>query len=139
MVRAPKSRISSGYIHNLHDCGALQMKYGILENGPPKLALDGIIDPSILEEYAACVHSCTVNMLIGRYCQYKTSDKGEFLVPSEEQQALDVQAALSRLPKLGFVGLTDNWDLSICLWHAKFGGECLPVEFQNLRKARVEY
>ena len=73
------------------------------------------------------------NMLIGHRCAYHGGE------PSEEQQSLDREAALARLPKLGFVGLTDQWDLSVCLWHAKFGGECLPAEFKNVRPARTQY
>jgi hypothetical protein len=137
MVRSPKSRMSSAYIHNLHDCGPLQRKYDMLENAPPKLALDGKIETDILAEYATCVHSCTVNMIIGHGCEYEKNKAIE--VPSKEQQALDVQTALERLRKFGFVGLTDQWDLSICLWHAKFGGECLAAEFTNLHEARVQY
>jgi hypothetical protein len=137
MVRAPKSRISSGYIHNFHDCGPLQTKYNLLENAPPAFALDGNIEPDTLEEYAICVQSCTVNMLTGRHCAYARKDAIE--VPSEEERASDVKTAISRLRKFGFVGLTDQWDLSICLWHAKFGGECIAAEFENLHEARVQY
>merc|ERR1719343_1103894 len=32
-----------------------------------------------------------------------------------------------------FVGLTDEWDLSVCLLHAVFGGECLSSDFYNSR------
>merc|ERR1719281_1303106 len=137
MVRAPKSRISSGYIHNFHDCYPLQKKYNLEENAHPAFALDGNIESDILEEYAICVQSCTVNMLIGRGCEYARKDEIE--VPSDEERASDAQTAISRLRKFGFVGLTDQWDLSICLWHAKFGGECLAAEFTNLHQARVEY
>jgi hypothetical protein len=31
-----------------------------------------------------------------------------------------------------FVGLTDQWDLSMCLVHAMFGGECTATDFANL-------
>jgi len=133
MVREPNARISSGYMHNLHDCFPLQKKYNIKHQDAQPWQPDGELDPSILEEYARCVHSCMTNMLIGHSCAYY---RGE---PSEEQQSLDREAALARLPKLGFVGLTDQWDLSVCLWHAKFGGECLPAEFRNVRPARTQY
>eukprot|EP00440_Ansanella_granifera_P076703 gb/GFBE01083230.1/.p1 GENE.gb/GFBE01083230.1/~~gb/GFBE01083230.1/.p1 ORF type:complete len:327 (+),score=61.16 gb/GFBE01083230.1/:1-981(+) len=32
-----------------------------------------------------------------------------------------------------FVGITEQWDLSICLLHAQFGGECSAKEFENIR------
>ena len=133
MIREPKARISSGYIHNLHDCTPLQEKYNIKDQDGRHWQPKGAVDPAILGEYATCVHSCMTNMLIGRDCAY---NHGE---PSEEQQALDREEALARLPKLGFVGLTDQWDLSMCLWHAKFGGECLPAEFTNVRPAWAQY
>ena len=40
--------------------------------------------------------------------------------------------ALKRLDtEFAYVGLTDEWALSICLFHAKFGGACLAHEFLN--------
>ena len=42
--------------------------------------------------------------------------------------------ALQRMHEgFAFVGLTDEWALSICLLHAKLGGRCLAVEFENSR------
>ena len=32
-----------------------------------------------------------------------------------------------------FVGLTEQWDLSICLFHKMFGGVCHPFEFEDMR------
>lgn len=133
MFRPPQSRISSGYIHNLHDCYALQKKYKIKHQDAAPWQPDGEVDPAILKEYAKCVNSCMTNILVGRGC----ANNGE--APSAKQQASDRRKALERLPKLGFVGLTAHWDLSICLWHAKFGGECLPAEFANVRPARAQY
>merc|ERR1719346_762493 len=45
----------------------------------------------------------------------------------------DTRTALDRLDGFKFVGLTEQWDLSICLFHAMFGGECLQNEFRNMR------
>ena len=46
----------------------------------------------------------------------------------------DVDLAIRRMTDgFAFVGLTDQWALSICLFHAKFGGSCLSVEFENSR------
>jgi hypothetical protein len=41
--------------------------------------------------------------------------------------------ALHNLEGFKFVGLQEHYDLTICLFHAMFGGECLPVEFANMR------
>lgn len=45
----------------------------------------------------------------------------------------DVDKAVDRLSGFAFVGLTDLYDLSVCLFHAMHGGRCLPVEFTNTR------
>lgn len=45
------------------------------------------------------------------------------------------QLALERLDGFAFVGLLDYFDLSLCLFHAMFGGECRAVEFMNTRKS----
>lgn len=45
----------------------------------------------------------------------------------------DLPKALDRLRGFKFIGLTDEWNLSICLFHAMFGGECLPKEFEDMR------
>ena len=45
----------------------------------------------------------------------------------------DVGLALRRLKDFAYVGLTEEWSLSICLFHLKFHGECLQAEFENSR------
>jgi hypothetical protein len=131
MVRPPKARISSGYLHNLHDCAPLQHKYDVASQNGKRWKPDGEIDPTIFKEYSACVDSCMTNMLVGHTCGYQ--GKGS--------KPVYLRKALERLPQLGFVGLTDHWELSMCLWHAKFGGECLAAEFANVRPGphRAEY
>jgi len=41
--------------------------------------------------------------------------------------------ALKALASFAFVGITDEWERSICLFHVRFGGPCLHVEFDNTR------
>eukprot|EP00435_Cladocopium_sp_Y103_P070600 s76_g35.t1 len=46
----------------------------------------------------------------------------------------DVSMALERLREgFAFVGLQEEWSLSICLLHAKFGGPCRKIEFLDTR------
>jgi len=83
------------------------------------------INPDVIPllEYAKCVGNCETNMLTGQNCGY--------------QGKPDTQAALDIVPSLGFIGLTHEWDLSMCLFHAMFGGPCLAAEFSNLRPGPV--
>lgn len=46
----------------------------------------------------------------------------------------DVPVALQRLREgFAFVGLQEEWDLSVCLFHTKFGGPCRNLEFLDTR------
>jgi hypothetical protein len=44
-----------------------------------------------------------------------------------------MESALERLRAFAFIGLTEHWAASICLFHAKLGGPCRAVEFENSR------
>jgi hypothetical protein len=124
MLRNPKQRIISGYLHSLHDCPALQKKYNIVEN-PPRPPLGSSTPIAwLFKEYMQCVQSCTINMLNHRFCGQNADDGTN----ADRDNAVDV------VNKMGFVGLTEHWELSICLWHAMFGGECLDAEFVNLHR-----
>ena len=49
----------------------------------------------------------------------------------------DVSKAVQRLEEgFAFVGLQEEWELSICLFHAKFGGKCLAVDFDDTRPSK---
>ena len=66
----------------------------------------------------------------------RRSKKGLLAVPCKEVSRPDLPLALERLSQLAFVGLTDYWHRSICLFHLKFGTPCLPVELRNMRPTR---
>jgi len=49
----------------------------------------------------------------------------------------NIEKALARLHDgFAFVGITEMYDLSVCLFHAMFGGACHPSEFSNVRLGR---
>jgi hypothetical protein len=52
---------------------------------------------------------------------------------SRPRWALDANAACWRLSNFAWVGITDFWATSICLFHARFGGEAAEVDLQNIR------
>merc|ERR1719401_2951846 len=110
MIRQPEQRMISSYEHNLHDW---PRSFG-LPNGS-------------LAEYAQVVQGCTVRMLSHEY------DEASFCGEMSQLTTEDVELAKSRLEKFAFVGLTDEWDLSICLWRAMFGGLCYGADFGDTR------
>ena len=46
----------------------------------------------------------------------------------EQAPVPNVPLAIERLDGFAFVGLEEEWSLSICLFHLMLGGECLAVE-----------
>jgi hypothetical protein len=135
MVRDPSQRVLSGYYHDLHDCWDLRRKHGCKVSDSGHYTCDGDIEmddgrvlrnPDVISpvEYGKCVENCTSNMLTGRFC----GDSGP----------ADVQRAMSVIDQLGFVGLADEWALSLCLWHKRFGGQLLPAELMSMRPEEVD-
>ena len=48
----------------------------------------------------------------------------------------DLALAIRRLEAFRFIGLVEEYALSVCLFHAMLGGPCLPVEFVNMRPGK---
>lgn len=104
MFRQPEQRIVSGFFHNLHDVD--------------EKSLD-------LPSYSRKISGCSVRMINGYSCGNKEGIK------MTEQL---VETALDRLEDgFAFVGLTEEWALSVCLFHKMFGGTPHKREFQNVR------
>lgn len=88
------------------------------------------IDPL---EYGKSILGVATKMLAGQAygleCTWPHRFRCNQVVP-------DTDTAIARLKAFKFVGLTDEYDLSICLFHAMLGSECLPVEFANIRPSK---
>ena len=79
-------------------------------------------------DYAQRVLGSAVMMLSGQRYGLDCLQQGRPCPKLEPNTAL----ALQRLDSdFAFVGLTEEWATSICLFHAVFGGECLSHEFTN--------
>ena len=72
--------------------------------------------------HAPGVGGCQAKMLLGHACFADVALDGE-----------ELQHAVSIVDQLAFVGLTDDWDRSLCLWHAKFGSALHSIERLNTR------
>jgi len=95
-----------------------------------------------VQQYARWVRVNVVKMISGKggwdpiLCEfsYKCQRKESKRCPSCTFSAKPfVHHALHRLRKFAFVGITEHFDLSVCLFHAMFGGNCRKVEFLNMR------
>eukprot|EP00971_Amphidinium_carterae_P132714 2628606-Amphidinium_carterae.2 len=119
MVLDPRQRAVSGWHNQKHSCMRAENQ----------------------TDYLTCVSACHMQMILGTLCGSrkpgaKTTAEHD-LIGLQEDEA--VAAATARLRHFAFVGLTEQWDMSVCvcLFHAIFaGGECVSVEF---KRGRVGY
>ena len=77
--------------------------------------------------FAKRVEGLAVKMVAGQETfPYKQCCCNTKIIPN-------TQLAIRRLSKFRFVGLVEEYALSVCLFHAMLGGDCLTVEFVNMR------
>jgi hypothetical protein len=112
MFRQPEQRIMSGFYNDFH-------------------SYDSTLPEPTALVYAQYIQGCQTKML-ARHMDLDTPitvcANGD--APTEQETAL----AVTRLQEgIAFVGITDEWDLSVCLFHAKFGGACKATDFVNSR------
>mmetsp|Transcript_2049 Transcript_2049/g.3818 ORF Transcript_2049/g.3818 Transcript_2049/m.3818 type:complete len:274 (+) Transcript_2049:263-1084(+) len=121
MFRQPESRMVSAFNHMANGEGDI-LRFAKYTRGTVTKMLSGYHGPQCSFEYTPLYlksdECSTVNC-------YKCVVSAETELP----------AALRRLQTgFAFVGITEYFSLSICLFHAMFGGQCLPAEFANMRK-----
>jgi len=119
MLRQPEQRIISAWYYNQHS-----WPYWLYK----RWATD-------LLEFAQVLSGCAVRMLTRDGIGEK---EGQFSPTPcggpEPATAAEVVLAKQRLREgFVFVGLTEEWDMSICLLHAAFGGDCRASDFANDR------
>jgi len=87
-----------------------------------------------LPEYAKATEGCTTKMLTGMECaEYTHGAVPEGLIAMNQSMVTD---AISRIDDgFSFVGLQEEWGISVCLFHRMFGGSCHSREFVNTRPA----
>jgi len=65
-------------------------------------------------------------MLAGHYCAEQGVEMTSSLIKLAEDRLIN---------DFAFVGLTEQWDESICLFHQMLGGVAREVEFENVRQS----
>eukprot|EP00049_Salpingoeca_infusionum_P008455 m.139582 g.139582 ORF g.139582 m.139582 type:complete len:481 (-) comp14018_c0_seq2:321-1763(-) len=114
MFRDPRRRLLSAFNHGRHAFGMSAEQRELL-----------VKTTHTLEAYAVFpgIQSCQTKMLLGLTC-------GHYVKLTEEDFDKATQLAATTL---GFIGIVEYWDLSVCLFHAKFGSVLDSTELQNLR------
>lgn len=121
--RRPSARMVSAYYDGLHASGIGAKGYTALST---KCKGQG---PKCFAEYPG-IAGCATRMLTGKTCAVDVSKEGEV------DQAR-VQEAIQMLEHMPFVGLTEEWDESVCLFHLMFGGKVYRAEFKNYHSSAI--
>lgn len=82
-----------------------------------------VLDPHCFVQYPG-IRGCQARMLTGGMCADDNAAKGAPF-------PVNVQSALAVVQRLGFIGLTEEWNDSVCLFHKMFGGDVRQEEFKN--------
>lgn len=120
MLRRPRDRIVSGFLHDFHDCKDTPVPIKREGLGPPtdnshvyqQLFQNKQNLSNALVQYFDCVEGCSVKQLTGRNC-------GSLPRPA----ANDINRAAKMLNNFGFIGITEEWEKTVDLWSKMFGGE----------------
>merc|ERR1719245_3013107 len=127
MLRQPEQRMLSAY----HSGVTQPSVPGTWPHSRPHARVGR--HPKNILEYAEQQQGCQVKVLTGNLITNHLWP--EACYSTKPPSTKDVATAKRMLhDDMAFVGLTDEWDLSVCLFHAMFGGICHPEEFQSMRK-----
>lgn len=119
LFRNPVQRMLSGLrtYHSHPECG----------NADCRKDVQAKIQP---EDYANAVRGCQIKMLT-RDTNHKNFSGHPCGGPTPT--VFEYRRAVALLPKFQFVGITDEWMLTVCLWHHMFSS---PKAFSSCRLSR---
>jgi len=120
MFRDPFDRLVSGFNYNRHMDGKPKAERQLIGK-----AVKGKSRELQFQMYVKFgdLLGCQTKMVVGHRCA------SEYILTNA-----DLQKAKRRIEKMRFIGITDEWNRSICLFHKQFGGNIYDVEFQNKRE-----
>ena len=117
MFRRPSQRLISAYLDNLHAWGLAHSERASLKARAPTIAA--------FARYPG-IAGCSAKMLAGYHCAARV-DLSDGLV-------LGTALSVLRSKRFAFIGLTEEWTSSVCLFHRMLPGTPLPMiaEFRQL-------
>ncbi|CAJ1352311.1 unnamed protein product [Effrenium voratum] len=128
MFRRPSQRVISAFFDTLHATGMTEDEYTALMQacGP-----EGNNTASCYARYPG-IAGCMSRMLTGETCAQSGVDSANF-----DSGKAKIPEALQMLQEMTFVGLTEYWDLSICLFHRMFGGNVSVSQLVDFHQGAV--
>ena len=128
-VRSPKTRIASGYHFLISDV------WKQVSNNATEVDICSFARNST---FATIALGTQVKMIAGE----PTVPETRFLLGRSQWEFTNtkpatievIDRACTRLNSFAFVGITEFWTASICLFHKKFGGDASPVEQVNVHR-----
>lgn len=117
MVRNPKSRLASGF--------HFRTRYQQLAATPQEMC--SLINNST---YAHSSRGAQVKIILGTH---KFVDRHFHFASPEPPTLYEAQEACDRMSKFAFVGITDFWHATVCLFHREHGGQVHSSELVNVR------
>jgi hypothetical protein len=136
--RDPIARVASGFVHGLHDCSQVSRVMGMTTTSACNAFTNNNTSTRQLEkaklgvlQYAKCVRGCQGRMVTGANCASGLRNS-----PRAEEVAARAREAVVKLQNFAFVGLTERWEASRCVFKRDFprpSGRGYPEEAINMR------
>tara|TARA_R110002050_G_scaffold189194_1_gene323812 strand:- start:160 stop:924 length:765 start_codon:yes stop_codon:yes gene_type:complete len=121
-IRSPRHRLLSQFF------GVQGDQYKLLNSSFSQLSVREKNDAILAFANKYHYQGCQTKMVLGVRCQDP--------VGPEKLRILD---ACKRVNNFAFVGITDQWEASVCLFHHLFGGNFGQEEGKNMRKTLFPY
>ena len=134
MIRDPGRRIVSAFTNHLHAFGlGKERTEAMHQKVDAILAADkngkGQLEAIQTFQNWPGVQGCSVKMLTGAGCATNKEPKGGY---RWKQRVINATNRLLDLSQTAFFGITDLYNVSICLFHAMLGGDLWDVELHNV-------
>ena len=132
MLRHPRQRLISAFLHDLHDCTdqlivSERARIFAAGNNSHAVYLELVRNRDTVALYTRCVQGRAVHMFNG-----KPGNGGNFQTPTR----VEVEKAKVMLARAAFVGIIERWKESVCLYQSRFGGEVSDVMFRVGRASK---
>jgi hypothetical protein len=95
---------------------------------------DGATYVGSLRNYAEMFAGCAVRQLTKDFVQTCGKLENQIATDKLVLSSDDLSVAIDMLHEgFAFVGITDHWALSVCLFRVMFGGQCVASDLGNIR------